>query len=353
VSSLYALVLAGGRGTRFWPRSRRERPKQCVAIHGDRSYLQQTVERLLPIIPKERILIATGRDMQEAVRAEVSDLPDENILVEPWGRNTAPSIGWGAVEIGRREPDAIMGVFPSDHLIATADVLRTAVLAAADATRATNALVTLGIEPSRPETGYGYLERGPEVGAWGGLVFHAVERFTEKPDPDAAARYLEGGKHLWNAGMFVFRVDAIRDAFRAYLPRSATALERIQHAPDLLEEQWGELDATSIDYGIMERSRHILTIPCDPGWSDIGTWTAAGETMPRIEGGRGMAAHVIAQDSKNCVVHAPNKLVALLGLEGVVVVDTKDALLVMDAAQAQHVGDLVRRLEHAELTDFT
>ncbi|MGB0639836.1 MAG: mannose-1-phosphate guanylyltransferase [Myxococcota bacterium] len=353
MDTLYALVIAGGRGTRFWPMSRRDMPKQCLSIAGEEAYLLQTVNRLRPIIPEERILVVTGREMEKSVRTVLSTLPKENILVEPWGRNTAPCIGWGAVEIGRRCSGATMAVFPSDHRIGDPETLRNVVLAAAEASKSTNAFVTLGIQPTRPETGFGYLQIGPEVGSWGGQQFHAVERFSEKPDFDTASKYVAGGRHLWNAGMFVFSVDGIRDAFRSFLPRSAEALEIIQHDPTSFEEQWGSLDAISIDYGIMERSRHILTVPCEIDWSDMGTWNAAGEEMPPINGGRGVVRHIVSKDASNCVVHAPGKVVGLLGVENIVVVDTEDALLVMDVSHAQRVGEVVRSLEDADLGDHT
>ena len=353
MEELYALVIAGGRGTRFWPVSRRSHPKQCISFAGRTALLEQTIERLLPLIPVERILVGTGRDMEASVRAVLPDLPHENLLVEPWGRNTAPCIGWGAVEVGRRCAGAVMAVFPSDHVIDDADGLRTVVADAAKAAKATNSFVTLGITPTRPETGFGYLEIGPEVGAWGSSSFRTVSRFVEKPDPDTARMFVEGGRHLWNAGMFVFSVDGLRDAFRSYLPRSAEALERISQNPESLEEEWGNLDATSVDYGIMERSRHILTVPCDLGWSDVGTWTAAAGEMPVVPGGRGVARAVVSRESQSCVVHAPDKVVALIGLEGVVVVDTPDALLVMSADRAQQVGDVVRTLEDGDLKEFT
>jgi mannose-1-phosphate guanylyltransferase len=353
MEELYALVMAGGRGTRFWPVSRRSHPKQCISFAGRAALLEQTVQRLLPLIPIERILVGTGRDMEASVRAVLPDLPQENLLVEPWGRNTAPCIGWGAVEVGRRCQGAVMAVFPSDHVIANADAFRIAVADAAKAAKATNSFVTLGITPTRPETGFGYLAVGPEVGTWGSSTFKTVSRFVEKPDPDTAAAFLEGGQHLWNAGMFVFSVDGLRDAFRTHLPRSAEALERISQNPSLLEEEWGNLDATSVDYGIMERSRHILTVPCELGWSDVGTWTAAAAEMPVVPGGRGIARAVVSRDSRSCVVHAPGKVVVLIGLKDVVVVDTPDALLVMDAARAQQVGDVVRTLEDGDLKELT
>lgn len=353
MDGLYAVVLAGGRGSRFWPLSRRSRPKQCVSIGGRDAALTQTVERLLGMLPIDRILVATGRDMVDAVRALLPALPAENLLVEPWGRNTAPCIGLAAVEIGKRCTGAVMAVFPSDHRVGDPEALNRAILAGAEAAKATNAFVTLGVKPTRPETGFGYLEVGPEVGTWRDEPVMRVERFTEKPGPEAAEAFLSGGRHLWNAGMFVFTVEGLRDAFRAFLPRTSEALERVAQNPQALEKEWGNMDATSIDYGVMERSRHILVVPCDPDWSDLGSWAAAGDEMPKVPGGRGNAVRVIAKDSSGCIVHAPTKTVVLLGLEDTVVVDTEDAILVMKSDRSAQVGTVVRELEAADLDELT
>ena len=193
---LYALVLAGGRGARFWPLSRRARPKQCVARGTGPAAIVSTIERLKPLIPVARILVATGRDMESAVRSLLPDIPPENFIVEPWGRNTAPCIGLGAVEIGRRSPDAVMAVFPSDHQVDDGEALRSVVHGAAAAARATNAFVTIGVEPVRPETGFGYVEVGPQMGEWGGHAFLNVNRFREKPNIDLAREFVSSGQHL-------------------------------------------------------------------------------------------------------------------------------------------------------------
>lgn len=345
MDDLYALILAGGRGTRFWPLSRRSHPKQCIPIGGDVPLLAQTIERLAPLIPADRVLIATGRDMEAAVRLVAHQVPEDNILVEPWGRNTAPCIGWGTVEIQRRNQNAVIVVCPSDHLIDDNEGLRSAIRSAAAAAISTNNIVTLGVQPDRPETGFGYVQVGSSLGNWEGQPVHSVAKFVEKPDPETAQRYVEGGAHLWNAGMFVFTVGAARDAYRAFLPRTAEALERLTLPGGAIEDEWGHMDATSIDYGIMERSRHVLTVPLDVGWSDVGTWAAAGEVMPSVPGGRGVARAVVERDASDCIIHAPGKTVALIGVEGIVVVDTPDALLVMRSDRSQQVGDIVRAIE--------
>ncbi len=345
MDSLFALVLAGGRGSRFWPLSRRSRPKQCLSIGDDPAALVSTVRRLQPLIPVERILVATGREMEASVRELLPEVPEHNFIVEPWGRNTAPCIGLGAVEVGRRVPDGVMAVFPSDHHVQDAATLRSVVAGAAAAAKATNAFVTIGVEPTRPETGFGYLEVGPKMGEWGGHAFLNVSRFREKPSVDLAEEFVESGNYLWNAGMFVFTVGALKDAFRKFLPRTLEALERLAQNPAALEEEWGNMDATSIDYGVMERSSAILTVRCSLGWRDLGTWSSAGETMPRNSAGRGVAGQVLSKESHGCVVYAPGKAVALIGVDDLVVVDTADALLVMKGDRSVDVGELVRDLE--------
>ena len=353
MEGLFALVIAGGRGTRFWPLSRRARPKQCLEMGDSDSALVETVERLRPIVPVERILVVTGRDMEAAVRDCLPDLPAENVIVEPWGRNTAPCIALGAIEVGKRKLGAVMAVFPADHHIGAIETFQSAVVAGAQAAKATNSFVTIGVPPTRPETGFGYLELGADVGDWNGFTLKNVDRFREKPGPVDAAAFLESGAHLWNTGIFIFTVDGIRDAFRRFLPRTSEAMEKVAQNPETLQAEWGNMDATSIDYGIMERCRHIYTVPCDLEWSDLGTWPAAGETFPRIKGGRGVVNGSIATDSKGCVIYAPDKTVALIGVEGLVVVDTEDALLVMQSDRAAEVADTVRELEALGLDELT
>lgn len=341
--ALWALVMAGGRGARFWPLSRRARPKQCLSLDGGPTLIQQAVARLAPLVPPERVLVVTGPDMVGEIRAQLPAVPSENLLVEPRARNTAPCIGWGAVEVGRRAgEDAMLAVLPSDHVIADPAGLRAALAAAATAAACHGTVATLGIQPDRPETGFGYLELG--AGAPPGPA-RRVLRFTEKPDRATAAAWLAAGTHLWNAGMFVFPVDVMRAAFRTHLPESGAALDRLASDPGQLGVVWPALAATSIDYAIMERLPGLLTVPCDIGWSDVGTWGSAAALLPAAPGGRGRARHIVAIDTQGCIVHAPQKVVALLGVEDLVVVDTPDALLVMSRPRGQDVRQLIADLE--------
>jgi len=350
---LKVLVMAGGRGTRFWPLSRSVRPKQCIALNGERSLIQQTVDRLSGLVKPECVLIATGRDMEHAVREQLPQLPPENFLVEPRGRNTAPCIAWGAVEIARRwGGDTVMAVLPADHLVADEDRFRHVLNGAAQGASRTNSLVTIGIQPTRPETGYGYLKVGGELGRWGGEPFLRVRRFVEKPDAETAKTFLESGEYLWNAGMFCWTVDAIRDAYREYLPGTWAAMEALTHQPSAIEQLWERFDATSVDYGVMERSRGVLTVPADLGWSDVGAWSALPEVLPSGDGGTLVSADKIVIDAQGNVVHSPEKLVALLGVEGLVVVDTPDVLFVGRLDRAQDIRAIHEQLEKRGLQRY-
>lgn len=351
---LYVLIIAGGRGTRFWPRSRRKLPKQCISLDGHATLIQRTLKRVLPLVPAEQVLVVTSADMALALFEQLPELPDGNILVEPVGMNTAPAVGWGAMEVAKRSEGSnpVMCVLPSDHVIQDEEVLLATLRAAAKAARATNALVTIGLEPLHPETAYGYLKCGEELGRWDDKPFARVERFVEKPDAETAARYLEDGHYLWNAGMFVFAVDAVRDSFRQHLPNTWAQLERLRHSPHRLEELYPKLDPISIDYGIMERAGHVLTVRADLGWSDVGSWDALREHLPAVEGGVGLARHTVALDATGNIVHAPGKLVALMGVDGLVVVDTGDVLLVCRSEDAQRVRELAGRVAEQGLDDY-
>ncbi len=330
--------MAGGRGARFWPLSRRARPKQCLSFDGGPSLLQQTVARLSPWIPLERVLVVTGPDMAELVHAQLPSLPTGNLLVEPSARNTAPAIGWAAVEVTRRAgEDGVCVVLPSDHAIRRPAVLREALQAAEAAARSSGALVTLGLRPDRPATGFGYLERGPVRFTEAGCAIHEVARFVEKPPLERATAFVAGGRHAWNAGMFVFQARALQAALATHLPRTAAALDAVAQKPEALAEQWPLTDAVSIDYGVMERHDDILMVETDPGWSDLGAWDQAADWLPEAPGGRGRARRIVSIDSTDCTVHALDKAVALVGLRDVIVVDTHDALLVADARRAQDV----------------
>ncbi|MDP2310823.1 MAG: sugar phosphate nucleotidyltransferase [Pseudomonadota bacterium] len=334
--STFAVVLAGGRGTRFWPLSRRALPKQCLSLGGGPTLLQQTVSRTG--LPNERVLVVTGPDMAGAVRDQ---LPGVDLLVEPSPRNTAAAIAWAALEVERRGGSECF-VLPSDHVITDEPAFRTA-LATAATVAESGALVTLGVRPTRPETGFGWIEMGEGDGS-----DCPVMRFVEKPPREDAERFLAGGRHVWNAGMFVWSPEALLDAVAAYLP-GTTAMIKALRRGSTLADVWGLSEATSIDYGVMERASGIRVLPVKFGWSDVGSWSALLEVLPLGEGGAAIAEEVIAIRASGNVVHAAGKLVALLGVNDLIVVDTPDAMLVAPVGEAQNVRLLLEEVERRKL----
>ncbi len=336
----FAVLLAGGRGTRFWPLSRRALPKQCRSVDGGPTLLQRTASRTG--LPPERVLVVTGPDMEQAVRDQ---LPDACVLVEPSARNTAAAIAWAALEVERRGGVGCF-VLPSDHVI-TDESAFVGALATASSVADTGALVTLGVRPTRAETGYGWIEAaaglGPDL---------AVRRFVEKPPLADAERYLASGRHLWNAGMFAWSCAALLDAVEAHLPGTAAMIARLRDGARL-PEVWGLSESTSIDYGVMERASGIRVLPVDFGWSDVGSWTALLDVLPWQEGGVAVAEAVVAIQATGNVVHAEGKLVALLGVNDLIVVDTPDAVLVAPRSEAQNIRLLLEEVERRGFGRYT
>jgi mannose-1-phosphate guanylyltransferase len=341
----WALVLAGGRGTRFWPLSRRALPKQCLSLDGGPTLLERAVARAG--VPVERVIVVTGPDMADAVRAVAP--AGVRVVVEPSGRNTSPAIAWGA-HLVRQAGGQRFVVLPSDHLVA--DEARFAHdLHEAVAVAAGGALVTLGVRPTRPETAFGWIEPRADGAA---LVARdrRVARFVEKPPLAVAQELLAGGTALWNAGMFAWRVDALLDAYARHLPRTRAALDALADGA-ALAEAWGAMDATSIDYGVLEHHEDVRVVPVDVGWSDVGSWTALDDVLPAGEGGVAVAQEVVALDAGRNVVHAPGKLVALLGVRDLLIVDAPDALLVARRDDAQAVRRLLEEVERRGLGRYT
>ncbi|MDP2306644.1 MAG: sugar phosphate nucleotidyltransferase [Pseudomonadota bacterium] len=337
----FAVVLAGGRGTRFWPLSRRNVPKQCLSIDGGPTLLQRTVARTG--LPPERILVVTGPDMVDPVREQV---PGIEILVEPSPRNTAPAIAWATWEVARRG-GASCAVLPSDHVIGDEPAFRASLARAAEVA-AGGALVTLGVRPTRPETAYGWIEPEDRPDGAPDATDRAVRRFVEKPPLETAVRLLAGGRHLWNAGMFVWTTRSLLEAVALHLPGTAAMIAKLDGGATIADA-WGLSDATSIDYGVMERARDIRVVPVDFGWSDVGSWPALLDVLPLGEGGVTVADAVVARRAEGNIVHARGKLVALLGVDDLIVVDTPDALLVARREDAQEVRLLLEEVERRGL----
>lgn len=351
----HAVIMAGGSGTRFWPLSRRSRPKQLLDLVGGASLIRQTVDRIRPLVPPERIVVVAGAEHAERLHAEIPELPEANLLVEPAGRGTAAAIGLAAVVVRARDPRAILAVLPSDHYIRDPEGFRTAIEAACEVAASGDYLLTLGMKPTAPETGYGYIRVGEEIRTARGLPVHRVDRFIEKPDRARAEAYLADGHYLWNGGMFVWRVDTVLDAIRLHLPDTFEGIAEIGlalNARDLAEATqrvYARLPTVSIDTGVLEKAGNVLVVPAEVGWHDVGSWGSLDGLLPqRSDGNVGIGEHV-AIDTRRCVVYSPKKLVATVGVDDLVIVDTDDALLVCRKEQAQDVRRVIEEIERRKL----
>lgn len=352
MSNLYAVIMAGGAGTRFWPASRANLPKQLLPLAGSgEALLAATVRRILPLCPEERIFIATGAHLVDACRDALPGIPAENFLAEPLPRNTAPCIGWAAATILRRDPEAKIMVLPSDHHIADEAGFRSVLQRANEAADA-HAIVTVGISPTRPETGYGYIEQGEEVREG---VFR-MARFIEKPNRELAEVYANSGTHLWNAGMFFFRASSMLDEIRKHLPDLAARLDDLDEAAEigdeasLLEDAFSRMPSISIDHGVMERAADLAVVPGSFGWSDVGSWHSAWELADKDERGNASPeGTVLIEASGNMVANwqttATKKTIALAYVSDLVVVETDDALLVLPREKAQDVRAVIEALK--------
>jgi len=352
---MYALVLAGGSGTRLWPYSRSSRPKQFLNVSGGRTMLQETVDRILPIIPPEHVFVATGAVYADLVAEQLPDVPRENILSEPSGRGTAPCIGLAALHIQQRDPGAVMAVLSADHRVEKPELFFS-ILTAGEQLADQGYLVTLGITPDAPSTGYGYIKQGEQLESASAHAGYRVAAFVEKPDLERARSYVASGDYVWNAGMFVWRVATVLDAYREHLPNTAKAIDALVDATgspryeSVLAEVWEETDKTTIDYGIIEKAPNVAVVPADIGWHDVGSWARLAGIVSRSENWS-TDGHVAVASEGN-YAWAPGKTVAFVGVEGLVVVDTPDALLITSKDRSEEVKEVVDRLRREDREDL-
>jgi len=361
----HAVILAGGRGTRFWPRSRTRTPKQLLNIVGADTMLQQTVTRLKPLISAERTWTVTSAQQAAAVRKQLPTAARKRVLIEPMGMNTAVAIGLAAIHVRHaRRGDALMAVLPADHHIEQSEKYQDIVSAALDVAREPGRMVVLGIPPTRPETGFGYVERmGEPIESKGYPVF-AVRRFTEKPKLELAQEYITSGNYHWNAGMFFWRVSTFLKNLKSFLPKTHVALEKLagfigtRAYERQLRTIYHKLENISVDYAVLEPATrtegppHVYVIPAEVGWSDIGSWAAVYELLAKQKGKNVLAGEGHALDAEGNFLWSPSKFVAAIGVRDLVVVETPDALLICARDRAQDVGKIVKWLEEKKRRDL-
>jgi mannose-1-phosphate guanylyltransferase len=361
-ANFYPIVLAGGRGTRFWPLSRKKRAKQLLALNGRETMIQQTVARLLPLASLERCWVITNQDLRGEILRQLPRLRPAQIIAEPVGRSTAPAIGLAAFILERTDPDAVLGLFPADHVVLNQERFRSLVSEAAAIAAAGENIVVLGIQPLRAETGYGYIEAGSLASG----NARRVRRFTEKPNSEQAAEFLRSGDFFWNSGMFIWSVRTLTSALIEHLPNTAGALKKIaaeygsRRFQTTLARLYARCEDMSVDYGILEprsakgeRASNIYCLRADIGWNDLGSWTALYEHKLAVEtppdGNLTSSQGIFTLNASGNFVHAPDKFVAIVGVNDVVVVETPDAVLVTKRESAQDVGKVVKYLDEKKL----
>ncbi len=344
-----ALIMAGGHGERFWPRSRKRLPKQFLSLTGDgQTMIQITVKRISAVVEIEDIFIVTNQDYWSLVKEQLPEIPEKNILCEPIGRNTAPCIGIGAIHIAKKYQDALMIVLPSDHLIKYHTIFLTALQDACQVAEKQNYLVTIGIKPDYPETGYGYIKFNPNQCVQRAFL---VDCFVEKPDLKTAKKYLETEEYLWNSGMFVWKVSSILKNIEQFMPEIYQGLSRIQAAigtqeeEQILKKEFFSFPSISIDYGIMEKAQDIYTLPGTFGWDDVGSWLAVERIQKTNEFGNIINGNIITINSKNCIIEGTNKLIATVGLENLIIVDSEDATLICEKNSVSDIKKIVENLK--------
>jgi mannose-1-phosphate guanylyltransferase len=368
MQKVFSLILAGGKGTRFWPLSRSRRPKQLLSILSPKTLVRETAERMFPLSGPERTLVVTVNEQLMDLGRELRRVPRGNFIAEPEGKNTAPCIGLSALEVAARDPEGVMLIVPADHWIADSRAFRRTLQKALRLASSGDCLVTVGIRPDYPETGYGYILREKNSNNIRVAGAAQVKRFHEKPDALTARRLIRQGA-LWNSGIFAWRASTLLRSLRSYQPAIANLLDNISAAAggksltrpsprraSLIAREYNRMPSISIDYAVLEKAAadgRVVTVMGEFGWSDIGSWSAVHRMMRRDDNGNAANGKWLGLGAKNCLIHAPDRLVVLLGIEDAVVVDTPDALLVGDLKRAQEVRELVEELKKNGLGSYT
>jgi mannose-1-phosphate guanylyltransferase/mannose-6-phosphate isomerase len=356
-SNLYSVIIAGGSGTRFWPLSRLDTPKQLLNIGGKETLIQSTVSRMRPIIPLERTYIVTNISQVEPINLQLQAMTgkswEDNFIVEPEPKNTAPAIGLAAIYLRHLDPEAIMVVLPSDHIIKDKKRFHNYVLLGAKVSKQ-GSLVTIGIRPDKPETGYGYIKYDERIKRG---VYKVIE-FKEKPDKETAMKYLRDGSYYWNSGIFIWRADSIIEAMRQHMPELYEGLRRIEGALDtediykVKKSVFAKIKAESIDYGVLEKADNVAMIPADIGWSDVGSWNVLDQILPTDSDNNVKNGNLISIDNKDSILYAGERLIAAVGLKDIIVVDTPDATLICHREKAQEVRKIVDILKKRKAKEY-
>lgn len=358
---MYCAIIAGGGGTRLWPKSRRQTPKQLLTLRGDASLFQQAAERVAPLCGYDRLLVITSRDLASAMRRLLPDLPPDHVVGEPMPRNSAMAIGLAAVMVDRRDPQAVLATVGADHLIADVAGFRRCLEIGATVAERGDYLVTIGVRPTSPHTGYGYIKAGQTAMRVGDVEVAKVDSFKEKPDRETAQSYLDAGGYFWNTNYFVWRVSTLLAAFERHAPAMYQGLRRLQAALGSSEEErvarevFEAAPAEPIDTAILEKADNLVVVPAGFDWVDVGNWNdmyiVAQEEGDNHIVGEGTGP-VLFEDSRGCLVHRSDRLLALIGVEDLVVVDTEDAVLVLPRQRDQDVRRIVERLRQQGLDEY-
>ena len=359
--NVYAVVMAGGVGTRFWPRSTEKTPKQLLEIVSKGTMIQNTVKRISNLVEPKNILIVTNKIQKPAVVKQLPQIPSENIIIEPQGRNTAPCIGLAALFIRRMDPDAVMVVLPADHIMQDEEEFRRVLSLAIWVAYESGKLITVGIQPTRPETGYGYIQIVDEddnSNPYFARGVYKVKTFAEKPNLSTAQQFLQSGDFFWNSGMFVWRVDSILKELERLLPEMFNELKKIDEAIGsekydlIVETAYRIIRNISIDYGVMEKANDVYVIKGNFGWSDVGSWDEVYRISGKDEHGNTVTGKTLLRDTKNTLVYSGDKFVATIGVEGLIIIATDDAVLVCKQGASQDVKEVVDYLRRKQMTEF-
>ncbi|MFZ0390130.1 MAG: mannose-1-phosphate guanylyltransferase [Calditrichia bacterium] len=356
---VFAVLMAGGVGTRFWPRSRSKNPKQVLNILDHQSMIQTTYKRLKDLVEPSRMLVVTNGEQQPIIAKQLPDLQPENFIIEPFGRNTAPCIGLAALHVQQVDSDAIMLVLPADHMISDEEDFKKVISQAIQFTMEEGGLVTLGIEPTYPSTGYGYIQRGDKVKDFNGHTIYKVKTFAEKPNHETAVRFLESGGFYWNSGMFIWKASTILKEIDEKLPELSEGLSEIRRQigkaeyPAVVEDVYRRIKDISIDFGVMQTARDVYMIPANMGWNDVGSWDVVYEISPKDKSrNAGKYKEIIQVDSGENYIYSPDKLIALVGIKNLVIVDTGDALLISRRSRSQDVKEVADQLKKNGMDEY-